>query len=115
VGLFSKKPSPGEEVFNEYADAMRPWMERLQKERESGSEITTVGDAVNAAGDVPSLGLQRLTGSAERDRAFYAARAWINMEAERLSRRDLLRGGESGFWQSMADELWAARDHGIRQ
>ena len=115
MGLFSKKPSPGEQVFNEYADGMRPWMERLQRARESGREITTVGDAVDAAGDVPSLGVHRLSGSVERDKAFYTARAWINMEADRLSRRDLLRGGESGFWQNMADELWAVRDHGIKQ
>ena len=115
MGLFSKKPSPGEQVFNEYADVMRPWMERLQKAREAGREITTVGDAVDAAGDVPSLGLQRLTGAVERDKAFYAARAWINMEADRLSRKDFASGSGSEFWQSMADELWAVRDHGIKQ
>ena len=115
MGLFSKKPSPGEQVFADYADAMRPWMERLQVAREAGTEIATVGDAVDAAGDVPSLGLQRLAGSYERDRALSAARAWISMEADRLSRRDVLRGSETWFWQSMADELWSARDYGIKQ
>jgi len=115
MGLFSsKKPSPGEQAFADYSNAMRAWMDRLQRARESGTEIATVEDAFDVAGNVPSLGLQRLTGSYERDRAFYAAQAWLNMEADKLSRRDVLRGGESSFWENMADELWAAKDQGIK-
>jgi hypothetical protein len=114
MGLFSKKPKPGDQAFSDYADAMRPWMERLQRAREAGTDITTVGDAVDAAGDVPALSAHGLT-SFERDTAVSAARAWINMEAGRMSRKDVLRGADPTFWENMADELWSAKEHGIKQ
>jgi hypothetical protein len=115
MGLFSKKPSAGNQVFSEYADVMRLWMERLQRAREAGANITTVSEAVDAAGDVPPLGLQRLPGSVDRDLALATARAWINMEADRLSRKDLLRGSSERFWQELADALWSAIAKGIKK
>jgi|SRR5215213_7883693 hypothetical protein len=115
MGLFSKKPSPGDQAFSDYADAMGPWMERLQTAREAGTEISTMGDAVRVAGDVPALPIHQLSGSAQRDTAIYAARAWISSQANRLSRKDVLRGADTSFWQNMADELWSAKDNGIKQ
>ncbi|HZA71900.1 MAG TPA: hypothetical protein VE476_03220 [Propionibacteriaceae bacterium] len=114
MGLFSKKPKPGDQAFSQYVDAMRPWMTRLQAAREAGTEIITVGDAVDAAGDVPALPVHGLT-SYERDSAVSAASAWISMEADRMSRKDVLRGADMSFWQNMADELWSARDNGIKK
>jgi hypothetical protein len=102
-------------VFSEYADVMQQWMERLQSAREAGANIATVSEAVDAAGDVPPLGLQRVPGSVDRDLALATARAWISMEADRLSRKDLLRGSSERFWEELADALWSAIAEGIRQ
>jgi hypothetical protein len=115
MGLFSKKPRPGNQAFNEYADAMGPWIERLQAAREGGAIITTVAEAVDTAGDVPPLGLQRVSGSVDRDLALATSRAWINMQADRLSRKDLLRGETERFWQQLADELWSSINQGIKR
>ena len=91
MGLFSKKPKPGDQAFDQYVDAMRPWIERLQAAREAGTEIITVGDAVDAAGDVPALAVQGLT-SFERDSAVSTGSAWISMEADRMSAKGCASG-----------------------
>jgi hypothetical protein len=115
MGVFSKKTDLGLQAFENYASAMQPWMTRVQRAREAGTTITTMNDALDAAGDVPALSTHNLSGSYERDRASYSAHAWISREADRLSRQDLIRGADGPFWQDLADELWAASERGIKR
>ena len=107
MGLFSKKPDEEQEVFNEYADAMLLWCQRVNDARDTGADVATTSTIIQAAGQRPKLNIERLASRSDRDAAIAAARAWVGMEADKLARQDVLRGRSADFWGQIGDYLYA--------
>ena len=107
MGLFSKKPELWKTIFDEYTTTVGAWCQRLRDARDAGAEISTSAGIITAVGPAPQLAVQHLPGSYEGDRAISAARAWLDIEAGRLSRADVLQGRSGDFWQHTVEWLYS--------
>jgi len=107
MGLFSKKPDEEQEVFDDYADAMLLWCQRVNQARDAGADVATTSAIIQAAGQRPRLNIERLASRTDRDAAIAAARVWVGMEADKLARQDVLRGRPADFWKQIGDYLYS--------
>jgi hypothetical protein len=107
MGLFKKKPDVRDEVVDEYIDAIRAWCQRLSAARDAGADGTAPPASIEAADEVPQLEVERLPLPSQRDLAISTARAWLNTEMGRLSRRDVLNGRSESYWVQVGDFLYS--------
>ncbi|MEU4191354.1 hypothetical protein AB0E69_05610 [Kribbella sp. NPDC026611] len=107
MGLFKKKPDVQDEVIDEYIEAVRAWCRRLREARDGGADVTVASAIIAAAGEVPQLAVERLALPSQRDLAISTARAWLSMEAGRLSRQDVLNGRSESYWVQIGDLLYS--------
>ena len=107
MGLLSKKPEDDQAVFDEYADSMLLWCQRVNQAREARAGDETPSAIIQTAGQRPTLNIERLASRWDRDSAIAAARAWVRMEADKLARQDVLRGRSADFWSQIGEYLYS--------
>jgi len=107
MGMFSRKPKPQDEVFEEYRTAVRSWCERLAKARDAGQDVDTADGVITAAGNPPQLDVQRLSSRVDQGITIEAASYWLSGEADRLTRQDVRAGRFDNWWQVIGTFLCA--------